>query len=240
MPALLPLAIAETAKLIIDHLYDIIAAVAGFLLAVFVKDPIKEWWQGRGKLAKARKAMYQDLAEILTDMQFFCGGVNQAALDQNTSPGVWTLLVESFYQRIKSHNYDEDLKALRSSRTSVGAEVRGFEGVIGLIDNLPNSNAPILERAKAVIAFNGKLTEAIATEPFDMKRVSEALENVQREERSRHWELLAKAIADAAIVLKDSETVLKQSDEVIGEVERQLAKDKAEIEATEGLVSSGI
>src|SRR5258708_714692 len=194
MPTVLSLLIPDFAKLLIDHLYDIISAVVVFLLALFVANPIKRWWRGRGKVAEARNAMYQDLAEIYTEIQLFTGGVNKAVTDKDANPDALVRMMEAFYERIKSHNYDQDLKTLRSLRTSIAVEVRGFENVLGLIDGLPSSRVPTLEKTKAVIEFSDKFARAIASEQFDEERLSTAITNVRKQEALRHMKLLGEAL----------------------------------------------
>lgn len=135
MHTLLALAIPEITKPATDHLYEIISAIVVALLTIFLIGPIKHWWQGVGKVAEARKAMYQDLAEILTEIQF-CSVAISLASDKDIVPSTVNGLVESFYKRIKSHNYEHDLKTLRSLRSSMGPEVRGFENVMALMDSL--------------------------------------------------------------------------------------------------------
>jgi hypothetical protein len=193
--------------------------------------------------------MYQDLAEIYTEIELFTGRVNKAATDKDANPDALVRMMEAFYKRIKSHNYDQDLKTLRSLRTSIAVEVRGFENVLGLIDGLPSSRVPILEKTKAVIEFNDKFARAIASEQFDEERLSTAITTVRKQEALRHMKLFGEALGQLRVIFQEVGERAAQYDKILDaqleetkksiqelpEREAQhgqsLAEDKAEIEA---------
>jgi hypothetical protein len=205
----------QIAKVISEHpyLYNGVKVVGGFLLGLFVKEPIERWRKERGKLGRTRDAMYSVLAEIYTGVERYFGVIERTLSreDQEQNSRAIASLVESFYEEINAHKYDALLKDLRAVRTSIVAEARGFELVMEYLAALPSKQAPIQEKWSALTNFFKKFNKAMLIEQFDRKRLSLAIEDLKKLEQPRQLKAAAIAIRNAADKAAEIQKVINKA-----------------------------
>ena len=162
------------------HYFEaIVTSVSGLLFLFSIKRPLENWRDERRKVAVARRGMYSALANILMEVEVFASRT-KAEVPISVTP--WS--TQWFCETIYPGKYAAELKAVQSVRSAMFREAEGFDRVIALVDDLPNSKVLVGEKMEALGNFVSKYTVEMRIQNFDPKMLAAAVAELRMEKIS--------------------------------------------------------